>query len=63
MFEKLKILESLVEKHISSLKENYLFSNIDDYLIKSYQERSVPLFFSFFSHKTGTDLVKTTEYE
>ena len=37
MFEKLKILESLVEKHISSLKENYLFSNIDDYLIKSYE--------------------------
>lgn len=37
MFEKLKILESIVEKHISSLKENYLFSNIDDYLIKSYE--------------------------
>lgn len=37
MFEKLKILKSLVEKHVSSLKENYLFSNIDDYLIKSYE--------------------------
>lgn len=37
MFEKLKILESLVEKHISSLNENYLFSNIDDYLMKSYE--------------------------
>ena len=37
MFEKLKILESLVEKHISSLKENYLFSNVEDYLIKSYE--------------------------
>lgn len=37
MLESLKILESLIEKHISSLKENYLFSNRDDYLVKSYE--------------------------
>ncbi len=36
MLESLKILESLIEKRISSLKENYLFSNRDDYLVKSY---------------------------
>lgn len=37
MLESLKILESLIEKHISSLKENYLFSSRDDYLVKSYE--------------------------
>lgn len=37
MLESLKILESLVEKRISSLKESYLFSDQDDYLVKTYE--------------------------
>ena len=57
MFENLEILKSHVEKKISSLKEAYLFSDLDKYKTKSYEFLNYTKEYGFKYFETFRDKV------